>query len=172
LALSPQKHWGNGSVRSRNSRRIEKVPVLFPVRREFWNGDGFDCDCVRHHPVRISIEFLRLAECASPWRPFSSGLVVSTSPACPTGPNSRRCLQARNSRSSYGQEFNCAAITLRLRQGTGHHAAVRPIAMSSLHPAPRCPRRRRPANAALARPSALNRDGGSTTGNNRGRSID
>ena len=26
-------------------------PVLFPASREFSNGDRFDIDCVRHHPV-------------------------------------------------------------------------------------------------------------------------
>src|SRR5262245_37230197 len=28
-----------------------KFPVNFPVSREFDGGDGFDWDCVRHHPV-------------------------------------------------------------------------------------------------------------------------
>ena len=30
-----------------------KFPVLFPVSREFENGDRFVCDCVRHHAVQL-----------------------------------------------------------------------------------------------------------------------
>src|SRR5262249_4005884 len=45
--------------------KIEKFPVNFPVSREFGSGDGFDCDCVRHHRKNshlIHLSFLR-------WRP-------------------------------------------------------------------------------------------------------
>ena len=37
--------------RIRKQPRIEKIPVLFPVSREFGSRDWFDCDCVRHHAL-------------------------------------------------------------------------------------------------------------------------
>jgi hypothetical protein len=30
---------------------IHKFPVIFPDKREFGRGDGFESDCVRHHAV-------------------------------------------------------------------------------------------------------------------------
>jgi hypothetical protein len=86
LAVSPQKHWANGSVLSGNSPRIEKIPVLFPVSREFGSGDGFAYDCVRHHPFRVSADLRRLAEYARQWRAFLSRLLVSESPDWLSGP--------------------------------------------------------------------------------------
>jgi hypothetical protein len=32
---------------------LKKIPVLFPVSRDFGSGDAFDCDCVRHHAVLL-----------------------------------------------------------------------------------------------------------------------
>ena len=35
-------------------RPIHKFPVIFPDKREFGRGDGFESDCVRHHTaVRV-----------------------------------------------------------------------------------------------------------------------
>jgi hypothetical protein len=38
------------AISAASSPKMEKFPVNFPVSREFGSGDGFDCDCVRHHP--------------------------------------------------------------------------------------------------------------------------
>jgi hypothetical protein len=49
LAASVRNHWANGGASSERYPQIEKIPVLFPVSRQFRSRDGFDRDCVRHH---------------------------------------------------------------------------------------------------------------------------
>src|SRR5262245_20079616 len=53
-----------------------KFPVNFPVSREFDGGDGFESDCIHHHPVWLSRPLWRLATLARHWRaafsPFCS----------------------------------------------------------------------------------------------------
>lgn len=38
---------------------LTKFPVFFPVSREFGSGDGFDCNCVRHHAFAQTQRFSR-----------------------------------------------------------------------------------------------------------------
>ncbi len=48
LPLTFRNDWPNLDSKSGSSLRIEIIPVLFPVSREFSSGDWFACDCVRH----------------------------------------------------------------------------------------------------------------------------
>ncbi len=49
FAVTARNHWTNGDVRFGNRPRMEKIPVLFPVSREFRSRDRFDRNCVRYH---------------------------------------------------------------------------------------------------------------------------
>ena len=40
-----------------NSGKSRKIPCRFPRIREFWHGDEFDADCVRHHALSRTWEF-------------------------------------------------------------------------------------------------------------------
>jgi hypothetical protein len=51
-------------VRSRN----QKIPVLFPVSREWGCGDRFDDDCVRHHALFRTGKFRGNWPIACNWR--------------------------------------------------------------------------------------------------------
>src|SRR4029078_2176012 len=82
-------------VRNRLTRAdLTDIPVNFPVSREFGNGDGFDLDCVRHHPVWLSGTLWRLVDLPRRWRAFllsACGLSVPVGAlACIEAPVSAR----------------------------------------------------------------------------------
>jgi hypothetical protein len=52
-------------------RDLPEFPIFFPVSREFMAGDGFDHDCIRHHPFTLSGEIWRDARKARDARAFS-----------------------------------------------------------------------------------------------------
>ena len=68
----------NHLIRSRVSNQnptnrpdLTKFPDNFPVSRECGSGDGFDCDCVRHHAVHSVIKVSDQGAKASNLRAFA-----------------------------------------------------------------------------------------------------